>query len=198
MTGSHTGELLAQEVLNALNDFDLAEKLFCITTDNASNNGKLMKCLRKLLRIQGIKWSAQKNHISCMNHVLNLAVQAFLKKIKALAPEVDKETMWMEKNAQSDESSEEDEDRDDKEVYHDDEEIELDEDGEESINEESDNILEWEEEDDNSGLSKDDFQTTMKKLCGIAKIWPYSAQCDCTKLSAFNLCATIFRSMPNV
>ena len=43
--------------------------------------------------------------------------------------------MWMEKNAQRDESSEEDEDRDDEEVYHNDEEIELDEDGEESINE---------------------------------------------------------------
>jgi len=167
LTGSHTGELLAQEVLDALNDFDLAEKLFCITTDNASNNGKLMKCLRKLLRRQGIKWSAQKNHISCMNHVLNLAVQAFLKKIKALAPEIDKETMWMEKNTQSDEASEENEDMDDEEVYHDNEEMELDEDGEESINEDSDDILEWEEDNDNSG---DDFQTTMKKLHGIAKV----------------------------
>ena len=133
-------------------------------------------------------------HESCVESCYS----AFLKKIKALAPEVDKKTIWMEKNAQSDESSEEDEDRDDQEVYHDDEEIELDEDGEESINEESDNILEWEEEDDNSGLSGDNFQTTMKKLRGIAKVWPCSAQCDRTKLSAFNLCATIFRSMPNV
>jgi len=84
LEGHHTGEHLSQEVMKVLIDFSLVEKLFCITSDNARNIKKLMVCLSKAVRFYGVEWDANKCHISCLNHVLNLAVQAFLKEIKAI------------------------------------------------------------------------------------------------------------------
>ena len=81
LEGRHTGEHLSEEVMKVLIDFGLAEKLFCITSDNAGNMNKLMLCLSKALQAHGVEWDADKCHISCLNHVLNLAVQAFLKEI---------------------------------------------------------------------------------------------------------------------
>ena len=47
--GSYTGKNLATAIFDTLDAFNLTEKLFCITTDNASNNKKAMKFLSKLL-----------------------------------------------------------------------------------------------------------------------------------------------------
>jgi len=46
---SHSDNKLAREIFNTLDAYNIAEKLFCITIDNASNNGKVMKKLSKLL-----------------------------------------------------------------------------------------------------------------------------------------------------
>ena len=40
-------------------------------------------------------WNAEENYISCLNHVINLAVQDFLKAIKGL-PSVEDETPHLE------------------------------------------------------------------------------------------------------
>ena len=45
LEGAHTGENLAKYVMDTLVDFDLWEKLFCITTDNASNNNTMISKL---------------------------------------------------------------------------------------------------------------------------------------------------------
>jgi len=45
--GHHTGEALADEVYNILEKYELFEKLFCITMDNASNNEKMMRYLSR-------------------------------------------------------------------------------------------------------------------------------------------------------
>ena len=88
LEGSHTGNKLAREIFNTLDAYNIAEKLFCITTDNASNNGKAMKRLSKLLmKHNGFDWPWEENHVSCLNHVINIAVDAFLKKIKVLNEE---------------------------------------------------------------------------------------------------------------
>ena len=47
---SHTGKYLAAHIFKILRDFNIHTKLFCITTDNASNNDKMMKELSKRLR----------------------------------------------------------------------------------------------------------------------------------------------------
>ena len=153
--GRHTGKRLAKEVLKVLDEFNLAEKLFCITTDNASNNGKLMKCLSKELKKRGLDWNAETNHVSCLNHVLHLGITDLLKSIKAL---VLKEKMRMELKDKEDEKDEEDEDEDE------------DDDNKEEILEASGLVAE--EVGDEEG-----FSIIMEKLREVAKV------CDGTECS---------------
>jgi hypothetical protein len=153
--GRHTSERLSKYVLDVLMEFGLPEKLFCITSDNAGNMRKLMRFLSKRLRQLGVKWNARENYINCLNHVLNLALQAFLKKIKALpAKEVNVYDL------DEDEDEDEDEDYDDVEIEDDEgddlEEIIL-----------NPDVMEEDAEYEDIG---DDFQGTLKKLRGIAKV----------------------------
>jgi hypothetical protein len=50
LTGSHTGENLASVIFDTLDGYNIAEKLHCITTDNASNNTKAMETLSIMLQ----------------------------------------------------------------------------------------------------------------------------------------------------
>jgi hypothetical protein len=70
---SHTGLNLTEHVLSILFTYGIQAKLYCITTDNASNNGTMMKALARLLEAHGIIWDPVHNHIACLAHVLNLA-----------------------------------------------------------------------------------------------------------------------------
>jgi len=84
LQGHHTGLMLSEEVFTVLQEYEITAKLLCITCDNASNNGTMMKELsNKLRRFCRIAWDHKAHHIACLNHVLNLAVEAFLKSIKA-------------------------------------------------------------------------------------------------------------------
>ena len=154
--GKHTGERLSKYVLDVLVEFNLCEKLFCITSDNAGNMRKLMRFLSRRLRRLGVKWNYKENYINCMNHVLNLAVQVFLKKIKALPA---KEVVVYE----IDEDKDEDEDDDD------DDDMEIDDDEGDG----GDHIVlnpELVEEDAEYVDIGNDFQGTLKKLRGVAKV----------------------------
>ena len=144
--GSHTGKKLAMEIFDMLDVFNIAEKLFCITTDNASNNKMAMKCLSKLLlKRKGIRWKWEECHISCLNHVIDLAVQAFLKSIKVIETEEEEEV---------------------------EEEVEEEEDVEDIMEESEDD--EWEEEDESVSRSvtqaASEFQAVMRKLHEIVKV----------------------------
>ena len=57
----HTGENMSNIVLEVLGHYDIADKLFCITTDNAGNNGTLCENLEKKLEELGILWDHQVN-----------------------------------------------------------------------------------------------------------------------------------------
>jgi len=83
--GSHTGIHLAEFVYEALDRYGLCNNLFCITSDNASNNDRMyVKLATLLLERQGVEWDECAMHVRCMNHTINLAVQAFLKDLKVL------------------------------------------------------------------------------------------------------------------
>lgn len=83
--GSHTGIHLAEVVYDALDRYSLCNNLFCITSDNASNNDRMYVELATLLfERQGVEWDECAMHVRCMNHTINLAVQAFLKDLKVL------------------------------------------------------------------------------------------------------------------
>jgi len=78
--GRHVGRSLATAVYDVLNEFDLCGKLFCITSDNASNNHTILDALSNLLWDErSIDWNGREHHIACLNHVINLCVQDFLK-----------------------------------------------------------------------------------------------------------------------
>ena len=65
--------------------YEIIQKLFCITTDNASNNTEMTKYISQYLKNKyDIIWNPEQHHISCLNHVINLAVQDFLRSIKGL------------------------------------------------------------------------------------------------------------------
>ena len=57
----HTGENMSNIVLEVLGHYDIADKLLCITTDNAGNNGILCESLKKKLEELGILWDHQAN-----------------------------------------------------------------------------------------------------------------------------------------
>ena len=57
----HTGENMSNIVLEVLSYYNIADKLFCITTDNAGNNGTLCESLEKKLQELGILWDHQVN-----------------------------------------------------------------------------------------------------------------------------------------
>ena len=85
VTGSHTGYQLANVVFAVVEKFDICNKLFCITADNASNNDKMFESLASLLKANyAVDWDPIAMHVRCMNHTINLAVQAFLRKLKVI------------------------------------------------------------------------------------------------------------------
>jgi hypothetical protein len=49
---SHTGEHLAEVVYDIVDRFGLCTDLFCITSDNASNNDKMYESLASLLLVR--------------------------------------------------------------------------------------------------------------------------------------------------
>lgn len=86
LKGDHDGVNIGEAIYATLDKYNIVEKLFCCTTDNASNNETALEHLSTLLlRNKGIVWNYKEQHIRCMNHIINIAVQAFLKKCKVLS-----------------------------------------------------------------------------------------------------------------
>jgi hypothetical protein len=80
--GSHTGERLARHLKEVLDRFGLDDgRLLAITTDNASSNYSMTKALQDTLETEGVEWSALRNHIPCMAHVIQLCVSGFMAKL---------------------------------------------------------------------------------------------------------------------
>ena len=83
--GLHDGEHIGEAMYNVLDTFNICEKFFCCTTDNAKNNPTGLKELAKLLlQNKGIRWKVNEHHIRCLCHILNICVQAFLKTYRVL------------------------------------------------------------------------------------------------------------------
>jgi hypothetical protein len=52
------------------------------TTDNASNNDTLISKLEATCQCRNIEFAANNHHVRCLAHVINLAAQAALSKLK--------------------------------------------------------------------------------------------------------------------
>ena len=53
------------------------------TTDSASNNDTMMAAIENTCRNKNIDFTKDKNHVRCLAHVINLAVQDALRALKA-------------------------------------------------------------------------------------------------------------------
>ncbi len=83
LSSSHTGRNLALVVERVLEQYQLTDKVFAITTDNASNNGTMRETFEQALTSRhNVKWSAEVTKISCLAHVLNLSAKALLLGLK--------------------------------------------------------------------------------------------------------------------
>jgi hypothetical protein len=95
--GTHSGENLAKIVLSVLAKHNLSRRILAITTDNASNNGTLFHSVTKVLKAQLdndqviqnealdhdlLDLIESQHHLPCLAHVIQLAVKAFLQKLK--------------------------------------------------------------------------------------------------------------------
>jgi hAT family C-terminal dimerisation region len=77
---------MACTVRDTLEEFDIIQKLYCITTDNAKNNIKMAEHLAKMLAIEDVEWDPTINHVRCLTHIINLVVQEFLDTLQIASP----------------------------------------------------------------------------------------------------------------
>lgn len=83
MHGDHTGENLCGAFVGVCEQRGILDKLQGVTTDNAANIGRLLTCFEGACCERGIKFSKEQQHMRCVSHVMNLAVQALLRELKA-------------------------------------------------------------------------------------------------------------------
>ncbi|CAM0905408.1 unnamed protein product [Alopecurus aequalis] len=73
----HTGVAMFNVVLKCIRDLNFEDKLFAITLDNASNNGRMVKMLRENLVGKNMLLAGGRFlHQRCAAHILNLVCQA--------------------------------------------------------------------------------------------------------------------------
>lgn len=78
---SHTGKFLAEKLTEILGQFDLAQRMLCLITDNAQSNHVLARELQGTAL--GSKWNSEQYHLPCLAHVLALASKAFMENLKS-------------------------------------------------------------------------------------------------------------------
>jgi len=77
--GQHTGARLAVHLKEVLDRFELTDgRLLGITTENASSNYSMTRELQSTVEASGIELLSLRNHIPCMEHVIQLALGAFM------------------------------------------------------------------------------------------------------------------------
>jgi len=78
---SHTGKFLAEKLTEILGQFDLAQRMLCLVTDNEQSNYLLARELQG--KGLGPKWNPDQYHLPCFAHVLALASKAFMENLKS-------------------------------------------------------------------------------------------------------------------
>ena len=73
--GAHTGENIAEAILQVTNEFGIADKVGYFQADNAGNNDT---CVQAILDEIAPFSSAAHRRLRCYGHVINLAAKAFL------------------------------------------------------------------------------------------------------------------------
>ncbi|KAG0158421.1 hypothetical protein PDIDSM_5935 [Penicillium digitatum] len=92
--GTHTGSYLSSVLIETLVEHNIEDKVFGLTTDNASNNKTLATALQQALSDDTII-----TRIPCLAHVIQLSLNQLLARIKAVPLNESAETRWTEKQS---------------------------------------------------------------------------------------------------
>jgi hypothetical protein len=80
----HTGARMAELILRCLEFYEIQNKVFCITTDNASNNDTMAAELYDLLfNRHDVIWDPATHHIYCLAHIINLVVRKLIDSLQS-------------------------------------------------------------------------------------------------------------------
>ena len=72
--GSHTGENIAQQLIDVLRDYQICDKVAFFASDNATNNDKALRVLQQ----EDLGIDPVKQRLRCAGHILNLVCKAIL------------------------------------------------------------------------------------------------------------------------
>lgn len=80
--GKHSGENLVKYLIQIINAYGIADKIFCITADNASSNRTLARALQNVIP----QFNADEKMLGCIGHIINLAAKAGMKVLGHIVP----------------------------------------------------------------------------------------------------------------
>jgi len=83
--GDHSGANFACKIQKLTKRYDIENKIYAVTTDNASNNGTMAKALEDGVAELNEQTETGLYHIPCLAHFIQLAVMAFTDDLKATA-----------------------------------------------------------------------------------------------------------------
>ncbi|CAJ0910650.1 5676_t:CDS:2, partial [Entrophospora sp. SA101] len=98
LSGPHSGDNLREAFVASCRDLGIFAKLLAVTTDNAMNNNTFVSSLADICYNEGINFDIDNNHVRCLAHFMNIAVQHALKSLKATAANNEDEVLNIDDN----------------------------------------------------------------------------------------------------
>jgi hypothetical protein len=83
LPGEHTGQELCDVLVATCERFGILGNILGVTTDNASNMIKLLRCFEQACQDRGVPFDKEQQHMRCVAHITNLALQALLHELNA-------------------------------------------------------------------------------------------------------------------
>ena len=83
MKGDHLGINLAAIIIEILDSYSLLSRLLTITVDNYDNNDIIRMALQHIFRKRSIEWDVKTHTIKYISHIINLIVEALIKRLDA-------------------------------------------------------------------------------------------------------------------
>lgn len=94
--GTHSGSNLSGVLLDVLQEHQIQDRIYAITTDNASNNQTLVNTLQ-----QSMSDDVNLIRVPCLAHVIQLSLNDLLRHIKAVPQNETIDTTWTEHRSQT-------------------------------------------------------------------------------------------------
>jgi len=99
----HTGEHIANRILDCLKEWGLEKKVLSMTLDNATNNNSMVKILKGQLQMisgSGLLCDGKFLHIRCCAHILNIIVKKGLELAKDVLHNIRESVLYVKASPQ--------------------------------------------------------------------------------------------------